>query len=78
MSRDDKVDVLILKSIKIGRGLRKILPPLAGRRGGGAAMVVANFGHVVFAQIRQLLSNLNKKNFKATCGELSQVLCFMR
>lgn len=35
--------------------------------------MVANFGHVVFAQVRQLLSNLNKKNFKATSCELNQV-----
>jgi len=38
----------------------------------GGSMVV-NFGHVVFAQVRQLVTNLNKKNFKATSGELSQV-----
>jgi len=35
--------------------------------------MVVNFGHVVFAQVRQLVTNLNKKNFKATSGELSQV-----
>mmetsp|Transcript_26187 Transcript_26187/g.86121 ORF Transcript_26187/g.86121 Transcript_26187/m.86121 type:complete len:2355 (-) Transcript_26187:1156-8220(-) len=36
--------------------------------------MVVNFGHVVFAQVRQLVSNLNKKNFKATSGELNQLL----
>jgi hypothetical protein len=34
--------------------------------------MVVNFGHVVFAQVRQLVANLNKKNFKASSGELSQ------
>eukprot|EP00286_Rhodomonas_abbreviata_P020864 CAMPEP_0181296226 /NCGR_PEP_ID=MMETSP1101-20121128/4584_1 /TAXON_ID=46948 /ORGANISM="Rhodomonas abbreviata, Strain Caron Lab Isolate" /LENGTH=293 /DNA_ID=CAMNT_0023401063 /DNA_START=333 /DNA_END=1210 /DNA_ORIENTATION=+ len=36
--------------------------------------MVVNFGHVVFAQVRQLVANLNKKNFKATSGELNQLL----
>ena len=36
-------------------------------------MTGVNFGHVVFAQVRQLVGNLNKKNFKATSGELTQV-----
>mgnify|MGYP006932372400 CR=1 FL=1 len=35
-------------------------------------MTGVNFGHVVFAQVRQLIANMNKKNFKATSGELSQ------
>ena len=34
--------------------------------------MVVNFGHVVFAQVRQLVANLNKKNFKASSGELCQ------
>ena len=35
--------------------------------------MVVNFGHVVFAQVRQLVANINKKNFKATSAELNQV-----
>jgi hypothetical protein len=37
------------------------------------ASMVVNFGHVVFAQVRQLVANINKKNFKATSAELNQV-----
>jgi hypothetical protein len=35
--------------------------------------MVLSFGVVVFAQIRQLVSNLSKKNFKASAAELNQV-----
>ena len=36
--------------------------------------MVVNFGHVVFAQIRQLVGNVNNKNSKATSAEIQQVL----
>ena len=35
--------------------------------------MVVNFGHVVFAQIRQLVGNVNNKNSKATSAEIQQV-----
>jgi hypothetical protein len=40
--------------------------------------MVVNYGHVVFAQVRQLVGNVNKKNFKATSGELNQVRILAR